>query len=85
MVMKFKEIKDKKKYFEEHYPFGNIPNIDDKKLCIHCGEIIRVGDYKVELEFNFFTQKEEEYIVCPNAPECDGNIMDWFSPNLKKI
>ena len=45
----------------------------DKKLCIHCDSIITVGDYKV-----FMDKGGDELIYCPNAPECDGTVIDWF-------
>lgn len=77
--MKFLELKDKKAYFIENYPFEHTPNLDDKRRCIHCGEIIRVGDFKVELQFSSFTGGQEEYIVCPNAPKCDGTVIDWVN------
>jgi len=31
-----------------------------------------VGDFKV------FLEDGEEFIYCPNAPECDGTIIDWM-------
>jgi hypothetical protein len=69
-------IKDKKKYLEENYPFGGVPALTDKKKCIHCGKVFTVGDYKV-----FKDRAGEEYIYCPNAPECDGTVIDWFEAN----
>ncbi len=66
-------IKDKQKYLKDNYPFGNVPKLTDKKRCIHCDTIITVGDYKV-----FKDEDGEEFIYCPNAPDCDGNPMDWF-------
>jgi len=70
--MKFKEVYLKSSYLKEHYPFNDVPKLTDKKHCIHCGENITVGDYKVAIE------NGEEYIVCPNAPKCDGTVMDWI-------
>lgn len=68
-------IKNKQKYLDENYPFEEKLKITDKSRCIHCGKIITVGDYKV------FKQQGEEFICCPNAPECDGTIIDWISPD----
>jgi hypothetical protein len=77
--MEFKEIKDKKKYFKKNYPYYFVPELNEEKYCIHCGENIRVGDYKVEIKNGI------EFIVCPNAPRCDGDVTDWIdSKNLKK-
>jgi hypothetical protein len=76
--MNFKEITDKNKYLKKHYPFIPVPKLDDKKFCIHCQKEIIVGNYKVEIKYNFFTNKNEEYICCPNAPLCDGTVIDWF-------
>ena len=48
--------------------------------CIHCDEIIQVGNFKVQII------KNVEIICCPNAPLCDGTAIDWIKkPNLKKI
>ena len=65
-------IKNKHQYLEENYPFEEIPKLTDKKHCIHCDNDIIVGDFKV------FLEDSEEYICCPNAPECDGTIIDWI-------
>ena len=65
-------ISDKQKYISEEYPFENSPKLTDKFRCLHCGEIITVGDFKV-----FKDEDGEEYICCPNAPECNGTIIDW--------
>lgn len=72
-TMKEVFIKDKQKYLNDEYPFEDKPNLFDKKRCLHCGSIITVGDYKV------FKIDWEEYICCPNAPKCNGTIIDWAS------
>jgi ssDNA-binding Zn-finger/Zn-ribbon topoisomerase 1 len=66
-------IKDKQKYLDENFPFYEKPKLTDKFECLHCGLIITVGDYKVYKGANGF-----EFICCPNAPECDGTLIDWF-------
>jgi hypothetical protein len=66
-------IIDKQQYLKEHYPFADIPELTDSKLCIHCDKIIIVGNYKV-----FKDKKSFEYICCPNAPSCDGTLIDWM-------
>lgn len=65
-------IKDKQKYLQDNYPFEGVPEMTDKKHCIHCDNDIVVGDYKVYLI------NGEEYIYCPNAPECNGTVIDWI-------
>jgi hypothetical protein len=65
-------IKDKQKYLNENYPFEGTPEVSDKKLCIHCNSIIIVGNYKVYKDRNGF-----EFICCPNAPKCNGTVIDW--------
>lgn len=65
-------IEDKQGYLNENYPFEGIPELNDRKRCIHCDSIIRVGDFKVFKESDGF-----ELIFCPNAPECDGTLIDW--------
>ncbi len=69
-------IKDKQKYLEDNYPFKGVPKLADKKLRIHCEKIFTVGDYRV-----FKDRKGEEYICCPNAPECSGTVIDWVEPD----
>lgn len=76
------DIKDKQTYLNRHYPFENVPKLTDKKYCLHCEKDFEVKDYKVEKSFNFTTERMEEYIVCPNAPECDGTVIDWM-PAMK--
>lgn len=65
-------IENKELYFCAQYPFNPIPDLSEKRRCIHCHEIITIRDYKV------FKGEINEYICCPNAPECDGTIIDWF-------
>ena len=72
-------IADKQKYLEEEYPFDDTPQLSDRKYCLHCGEIITVGDYKVLID-----EDDEEFICCPNAPECSGTIIDWMPPDFKQ-
>lgn len=72
-------IKDKQKYLDENYPFGEIPKLTDKKSCIHCGNIITVDDYKV-----FIDDLDSELIFCPNAPKCDGTVIDWLPVDFQK-
>lgn len=66
-------INNKDKFLKDNYPFGNVPQLSDKKHCIHCDTIITVGEYKVFTDDSGF-----EYICCPNAPECDGTVIDWM-------
>ncbi len=66
-------ITNKQKYFDDNYPFGDAPKLTDKKRCIHCDKTIVVGDYKV-----FKDKQGVEYICCPNAPSCNGTVIDWF-------
>ena len=70
------KIGDKQKYLNENYPFTDIPNLTDTRECIHCGEIITVGDFKV-----FKNKSDFEFICCPNAPDCDGTLIDWIPVN----
>lgn len=65
-------VSDKQKYLDDNYPFVGIPSLTDKKRCIHCDQIITVGNYKV-----FRDKDANEFIYCPNAPDCDGTLIDW--------
>lgn len=65
-------INDKQKYLVENYPFSELPDLADRKKCLHCDAIIIVGNFKV-----FKDEQGTEYICCPNAPECNGTVIDW--------
>ncbi len=64
---------DKQKYLEEYYPFAPVPALTARRRCIHCDRTFTVGDFKV-----FKADDGFEYICCPNAPDCDGTVIDWF-------
>ena len=68
------QLRTKKVFLEENYPFEAVPKLTDKRKCIHCDKIITVGDYKA------FQDSEDGAILiyCPNAPECDGTVIDWM-------
>jgi hypothetical protein len=67
---------DKEKFYKENTPL--VIGFNEKRKCIHCGKVINVKDYKVERIYGY--DKVYNYlIVCPNAPECDGTIIDWVS------
>lgn len=72
ITMKEIIIENKEKYLTDNYPFEETPKLTDQKRCIHCDSIITVGDYKVFKDKSGF-----EFICCPNAPECDGTVIDW--------
>lgn len=73
-------VEDKQKFLNEEYPFPDAPKLTDKFRCLHCGEIITVGDYKI------FKEQGDDvlYICCPNAPECNGTIIDWIDPDANR-
>ena len=74
--MKEIAIQNKEQYFRENYPFYDLPRLSDKKRCVLCGKVIAVADYKV------FTDDEGyEMICCPNAPSCEGTVVDWTRQN----
>lgn len=66
-------INDKQKYLDDNYPFEDTPKLTDNKRCIHCDTIFTVVDFKV-----FKDDEGEEFICCPNAPDCNGTVIDWF-------
>ena len=66
-------IIDKQKYLNDNYPFGNIPELISEICCIHCDTIYKVEDYKV-----FKDEDGDEFICCPNAPDCNGTVIDWI-------
>lgn len=78
MEKQWKEISDmseKKAYLEKHW---SSIDFNDKKTCIHCSQQIKVSDFKIEVLNGF------EYICCPNAPQCDGTIIDWMPLSAPK-
>lgn len=66
-------IEDKEKYLRENYPFGTIPELGNEIVCIHCDNIFKVGSYTV-----FKDEYGDEYICCPDAPKCNGTVIDWI-------
>jgi hypothetical protein len=74
-----KVIVDKSAYLKDNYPFYPIPSLTAKRLCIHCDKVIVVGEFKVLVGKNQF-----EYICCPNAPECNGTVIDWIKVPREK-
>jgi len=67
-------ISDKQKYLETNYPFDPVPELYDRKICIHCDQPFVVGNYKILKDSTGM-----EFICCPNAPECDGTVIDWLN------
>ena len=65
-------IKNKGKYLRDNYPFMGVPKLTDKRYCVHCEKNFTVKDYKV------FLVNKTELICCPNAPECNGTVIDWM-------
>ncbi len=65
------KIKDKQKYLDENWGVESFKLLD-QVLCLHCNQLVTVGKYKV------FRSKGFDYICCPNAPECNGTIIDWM-------
>lgn len=66
-------INDKLTYLKENYPFVDTPKLTDRKRCIHCDSVFVVEDFKV-----YKNKTGDEFICCPNAPECNGTVIDWF-------
>jgi len=75
--MRFKEVENKEKYLKENYIYMDIPKLTDKKKCRHCDTVFQVSAFKVIVEYNSQTKQDEEFIVCPKAPKCDGTLIDW--------
>jgi hypothetical protein len=73
-------VTDKQQFLNDNYPFGDPPKLTDQFRCLHCGEVITVGDYKI--------YKEEGddflYISCPNAPKCNGTVIDWVDVDANR-
>ena len=67
-------ILNKQQYLDEYYPFEDAPKLTAQKRCMHCDSNIKVGDYKV-----FRNEERYEFICCPNAPECNGTVIDWIN------
>lgn len=79
LIMKEVFVEDKQKFLDEQPPpFGGY-KLTEKVRCIHCGEEVSVGDFKI------FKHEDDDflYVYCPNAPECDGTIIDWADVGAK--
>ena len=77
--MELVHITDKQAFLEEHYPFTPLVKLTDVFRCIHCIEVIRVMDFKAYKREDGFI-----FICCPNAPECDGTVIDWMPLDLER-
>lgn len=66
------KVADKAKYLDENYPFEDCPSLEEEKLCLHCDSIFKVKEYTV-----FRDKDGDEFICCPNAPDCNGTVIDW--------
>lgn len=75
MSGKFINITDEMKqdYLDKNYPFAEQPDLNDIVVCLHCFEKIRVQDFKI-----YRNNDGDEFISCPNAPKCDGSVIDWM-------
>lgn len=73
------KISDKQKYLEQNYPFAGVPKLTDQMECIHCNSVFTVGDFKVYKAANGF-----EFICCPNAPKCNGTLIDWIEVRKRR-
>ena len=73
-------VTDKQQFLNENYPFGSAPELTDKFRCLHCGEVITVGEYKI-----FREQGGDFLYICyPNAPECNGTVIDWIDVDANR-
>lgn len=75
--MKEIKIEDKQAYFNENCPYTEIPKLTEQRECLHCKKVITIGDYKV-----YKHPSGAELIHCPNAPHCDGTLIDWVPIGL---
>ncbi len=72
-----KQMKDKKyrKLSEvenwKDYLMGDHENLDTEVICIHCGNVFKLGEALIDPSDNL--------VVCKYAPECDGNLIDFWS------
>jgi len=77
-------VEDKQKFLNEEHPFlHGHHKLTEKFRCLHCGEVITVGDYKVFKDADA-VDPDFLYICCPNAPECDGTIIDWIDVDANR-
>ena len=59
---------EKRKILHAHFPDFNM---EEKRECIHCGSIIKVGDFRV------MKVGPTLIISCPEN-DCDGTPLDWM-------
>ncbi len=53
------------------YLMGDHENLDTEVICIHCGNVFKLGEALIDPSDNL--------VVCKYAPECDGSLVDFWS------
>ena len=46
------------------------PEFNRLRHCLHCGGSVLLVDCKIEWLY------EQQWVVCPNAPSCNGSLID---------
>lgn len=78
MVFKdFVTEKEKEFYLRSHHYLEPVPEMDDEVVCMVCKGIYEVREFKVLITTCDCCGDYVEFIVCKNAPNCDGLFLDW--------
>lgn len=56
------------------YPFGPLPDLDDKRYDLHEGKTFRVRDFRVTWEHG------QNFLVSSYYPSSGGTVIDWMPP-----
>lgn len=83
--MKYKHFDndDEKGFYLRHHCIRlNIPNMEDEMICLQCNSLFKVKDFKVVITTCDCCNEYMEYIVCPNAPDCEGDMLDWVGKEI---
>ena len=62
---------NREEFFNDRKPLD--VDFNEEYMCHHCEKKIKASEYKVLQE----KKGGYRFIVCPNAPECDGTLIDW--------
>jgi len=56
----------------------NPPTVSDREYDRATKEVQEHIDERLRMYNEHYTTEPHEFIVCPNAPECDGTVIDWI-------
>ena len=83
--MYFKEFvsdEEKEFYLKFHYLRNPLPDMLDIMICLYCNKKFTVKDFKVLVTKCDCCNEYLEIIVCPYAPDCEGDFTNWAGKEI---